>query len=122
MCRFKTKMENQKIQELKANKPVKFSPNEQKIIYRVKLNDIYVELDFMPYKFQISLAKLGCLGENSIICVGPGSGKTLIAAMICKYWAQKIGEHEFHAAFVVSNRKQARKQLDAFQMAGFKVF
>lgn len=114
-------MENQKSQELKANKQLTSSLDEQKISYRVKLNDLYVKLDFMPYKFQISLANIGCLGYNNIICVEPGSGKTLIAAMICKYWTQKLGEHEFHAAFVVSTRKQARKQLEAFQMAGFKV-
>lgn len=121
-------MEKNKRQELivtpkldKQPKKLISSLEEEKLSYKVLLNDLYVELGFLPYKFQITLTKLGCLGHNNIICVQPGSGKTLIAAMICKYWAKKLGEHDFHAAFVVSTRKQARQQLDAFKMAGFKV-
>jgi len=87
----------------------------------IEINGVKVDLKFKPHKFQIKLAQLGCQGINNIVCVRTGSGKTLIAAMICKYWAQKLGPGNFHAAFIVPTRYLANQQMSAFHMAGFEV-
>lgn len=87
--------------------------------YRVQINETVLNLRFKPHKFQMSLAKNGCNGVNNIVCVRTGSGKTLIAALICKYWTAKLSN--FHAAFIVPTRHLANQQMVAFQMAGFRV-
>lgn len=94
---------------------------EPTCVIKVNNNLDEVRLAFKPYKFQVSLAELGCQGVNNIICVRTGSGKTLVAAIICKYWTQKLGK-KFHAAFIVPTRHLANQQLCAFHMAGFQVY
>lgn len=87
----------------------------------VDINGVRVSLKFRPHKFQVNLSKNGCDGLNNIVCVRTGSGKTLIAAIICKYWCQKLGDERFHAAFIVPTRYLANQQMNAFIMAGFEV-
>lgn len=87
----------------------------------VEINGVKLKLNFQPYKFQVSLAKLGCDGLNNIVCVRTGSGKTLVAALVCKYWIAKLGKNNFHAVFIVPTRHLAAQQMEAFVMAGFNV-
>lgn len=87
----------------------------------VEINGVKLKLNFQPYKFQVSLAKLGCDGLNNIVCVRTGSGKTLVAALVCKYWIAKLGRNNFHAVFIVPTRHLAAQQMEAFVMAGFDV-
>ncbi|CAF0722745.1 unnamed protein product [Brachionus calyciflorus] len=87
----------------------------------VELLDQTLKLRFVPHKFQLSLAKNSCLGENNIITVRTGSGKTLIAALIARYWYEKYAKQDkladFKVAFIVPTRNLVSQQIKVFEKA-----
>jgi ERCC4-related helicase len=82
-------------------------------IHQINVMGIEMKLNYKPYKFQINLANKGFQGINNIICVRTGSGKTLIAALICKYWFLKRGKSQ-RVAFIVPTRYLAEQQFEVF--------
>ena len=86
-----------------------------------KINIKNVELNFKPYEFQVKLAENSIKRLNNIICVRTGSGKTLIAALACKYWytirKKKKNLDSFRVAFIVPTRFLAQQQCQAFEKA-----
>lgn len=78
-----------------------------------------LQLGFEPHLFQIELAKQGLNGHNNLICVRTGAGKTLISALICKYWYQFYKTlnqlSSFKVAFIVPTRSLAEQQCSAFE-------
>ena len=90
----------------------------------VIINNLSLELNFKPHKFQLSLAQLGCDRVNNVIVVRTGSGKTLVSVLICKYWQtffqkQKTPK-DFKAVFVVPTRFLANQQSSVFEKAFHK--
>lgn len=86
--------------------------------FQVKLDEQVVELNFKPYNFQLKLAEKGFKRLNNIVCVRTGSGKTLIAALICKYWENKLNRNKkkrYRVAFIVPTRYLAEQQAEAFK-------
>lgn len=85
---------------------------------KIQIHDQMVNLNFEPYKFQVKLATNGCMNLNNIICVRTGSGKTLIAGLIAKYWLEKFRNlnklEEFKVVFVVPTRNLVVQQANAF--------
>jgi ERCC4-related helicase len=78
-----------------------------------------LDLKSKPYKFQYELARLGINGLNNIICLRTGAGKTLISAIICRYWYLKYKKNneldKFKVAFIVPTRHLAEQQYNAFE-------
>lgn len=87
----------------------------------IKILDQNVPLSFDPHRFQINLAIKSCEKINNVVCVRTGSGKTLIASIVCKYWYGKYKSrnqlHDFKVAFLVPTRHLAEQQAKAFQRA-----
>lgn len=87
----------------------------------VNLLDVEFELAFKPFKFQLSLALNSCLNKNNIICVRTGAGKTLIAALICRYWYEKYSQENkldsFKVFFIVPTRNLVHQQSLVFRKA-----
>jgi ERCC4-related helicase len=102
----------EKLKHLVENGSIKRVENEK---YR------YLNLKQNPYEFQYHLAQNGLKGENNIICLRTGAGKTLISAIICKHWyIQYKNENrlnEFKVAFIVPTRHLAEQQRNAFKVA-----
>jgi len=87
----------------------------------VKINDLLVDLSFKPHKFQLALAQLGCDRVNNVIVVRTGAGKTLISAIICKYWHTFYNKQKklkkFKVAFIVPTRFLANQQCNTYGKA-----
>ncbi|RNA16447.1 Interferon-induced helicase C domain-containing 1 [Brachionus plicatilis] len=79
------------------------------------------ELEFKPHKFQLSLATNSCLNKNNIICIRTGSGKTLVSALISRYWYEKYSQEnkldQFKVFFIVPTRNLVFQQSLAFLRA-----
>ena len=90
-------------------------------VYTTSVLNETIDLHFKPYTFQINLAANSCKGVNSIICVRTGSGKTLIAALVCKYWytmaAKKNELNKFKCVFIVPTRNLVQQQAASFKNA-----
>jgi hypothetical protein len=83
----------------------------------VNINNHVIELNFKPYHFQLKLAQNGCDRLNNIIVVRTGSGKTLISAIICKYWQTVNKSRPIKVAFIVPTRYLASQQCSVFEKA-----
>ena len=61
--------------------------------------------------------KTGCDNQNNIICSRTGSGKTIVASIICKYWATiaKRKNKKYFGAFLVPTRYLAVQQSKSFE-------
>lgn len=98
-----------------------YETDPQTIKRTVSVHDEQIEVFFDPYKFQQSLALNGCKALNNIVCVRTGSGKTLIAALICKYWYHKFKNSNqldsFKVAFIVPTRNLVHQQANVFKKA-----
>jgi len=95
-------------------------------VFNVRILDEVVDLHFKPYDFQVNLALNSCKNQNSLIVVRTGSGKTLVAALITKYW-YNIRKKErtlktFKCVFLVPTRNLVHQQAASFRRAFSKDF
>ncbi len=84
---------------------------------KVNINNHVIDLNFKPHDFQLKLAQNGCDRLNNIIVVRTGSGKTLISAIICKYWQTVNKSRAIKVAFIVPTRYLANQQCSVFEKA-----
>lgn len=87
----------------------------------VDILGVRFQLGFQPYKFQLSLANNSCLNNNNIICVRTGAGKTLISALVCRYWYEKYSQENkldsFKVFFIVPTKNLVHQQSLVFRKA-----
>lgn len=84
--------------------------------YLAKLN-----IERLPFDFQIELIQSVIGSGNSIISLRTGAGKTYIAALLIKYYymkKRKQNENDFLAFFFVPNRSIRDQQVIAIRGAG----
>ena len=105
--------------QIKSPKNISTAPIVTNFI--IKVNDQDIELKFKPHNFQLSLAKHSFNRINNIIVVRTGSGKTLISAVICRYWFTIYSKQNriknFKVAFIVPTRYLANQQCKIFEKA-----
>jgi ERCC4-related helicase len=95
-------------------------------VFNVKVLDEMVDLHFKPYDFQVNLALNSCKNVNNLIVVRTGSGKTLVAALITKFWYIKRKKDKtlktFKCVFLVPTRNLVYQQAASFRRAFSKDF
>lgn len=75
-----------------------------------------LNISFKPRRYQIELANLALHGHNSVVCLRTGGGKTLVAALIIKYFhirhKFKLNNSRFKTVFIVPTRLLIEQQLN----------